>query len=198
MCSCEQVIGFGYGEQKLHKTLMDVLRGNKAMLLEQRAEAMPRDDPRAEALLCGGHCIFANRFPLTISQQLRLTSGEFTTALARKLGLVNPQLLTAVGMPLSNNTNSAREVGPMAITPGNCVAQFWLAYLMISTPRVFPYKAAWEYMQKTHYHNVLSRTSYLTMTNGTSRASSLTCCSTAHFLRASRLSLLTAISISAN
>ena len=39
------------------------------------------------------------------------TSGEFTTALNRKLGLPIPQLRTAVGMPLSNNTNSARKVG---------------------------------------------------------------------------------------
>ena len=82
------VMCFGYGKHKLYKTLMDVLRGNEARLLKQRAEAMPRDDPRAEALLCGGHCLFANRFPLTISQHLRFTSGEFTTALARKLGLV--------------------------------------------------------------------------------------------------------------
>ncbi len=42
-------IGFGYGKQKLHKTLMGVLRGNEARLLNPRAEAMPRDDPRAEA-----------------------------------------------------------------------------------------------------------------------------------------------------
>ena len=105
------VIGFGYGKQKLHKTLMDALRGNEARLLNQRAEAMPRDDPRAEALLCGGHCPFANQFPLTIAQHLRFTSGEFTTALNRKLGLPIPQLRTAVGMPLSNNTNSARKVG---------------------------------------------------------------------------------------
>ena len=46
------VIGFGYGKQKLHKTLMDALRSNEARLLNpqsmnQRAEAMPRDDPRA-------------------------------------------------------------------------------------------------------------------------------------------------------
>ncbi len=33
------VIGFGYGKRKLHKTLMDVLRGNEARLLKQRAEA---------------------------------------------------------------------------------------------------------------------------------------------------------------
>ena len=59
----------------------------------------------------GGHRPFANRFPLTISQHLRFTSGELTTALARKLGIVIPQLLTAVGMPLSNNPNSARKVG---------------------------------------------------------------------------------------
>jgi hypothetical protein len=58
------VIGFGYDKQKLHKTLMDVLRGNEARPLKRRAEAMPRDDPRAEALLCGGHCPFSNRFPL--------------------------------------------------------------------------------------------------------------------------------------
>ncbi len=43
------VVGFGYCKQKLYKTLMDVLRGNEARLLKQRAEAMPRDDPRAEA-----------------------------------------------------------------------------------------------------------------------------------------------------
>ncbi len=48
---------------------------------------------------------------LTISQHLRFTSGELTTALARKLGLFIPQLLTAVGMPLSNNPNSASKVG---------------------------------------------------------------------------------------
>jgi hypothetical protein len=65
------VIGFGYGKQKLHKTLMDVLRGNEARLLKQRAEAMPRDNPRAEALLCGGQSPFPNRFPLTISQHIR-------------------------------------------------------------------------------------------------------------------------------
>ena len=34
-----------------------------------------------------------------------------TAALARKLGLVIPQLRTAVGMLLSNNPNSARKVG---------------------------------------------------------------------------------------
>ncbi len=50
------VIGFGYGKQELHKTLMDVLRGNEARLLKQRAEAMPRVDPRAETLLYGGRC----------------------------------------------------------------------------------------------------------------------------------------------
>ena len=82
------VIGFGNGAQKLHKTVMTVLRSNEARLLKRRAEELPRDDPRAEALLCGGHCPFANQFPLTISQHLRFTSGEFTTALARKVGVV--------------------------------------------------------------------------------------------------------------
>ncbi len=110
------VIGFGYGKQKLHKTLMDVLRGNEARILKQRAEAMPRDDPSAEEFLCEGHCPFANRLPLTISQHLRFTSGEFTTGLARKLGLVIPQLLTAAGMWLSNNPNSARKVGDALAT----------------------------------------------------------------------------------
>ncbi len=74
------VIVFGYGKQKLHRTLMDVLRGNEARLLKQRAKAMPRDDPRAEALMCGRHCPFANRFPLTISHHLRFISGEFNTS----------------------------------------------------------------------------------------------------------------------
>ncbi len=101
-------------------------------LLNQRAEAMPRDDPRAEALLCGGHYPFANRFPLTISQHMRFTSGEFTTALARKLGLV-----------------------------------------MISKPRVFPFEAAQETLQKAHSRIAFTRTSQ-TVTIGTSRASSLT------------------------
>jgi len=105
------VIGFGGGSQKLHKTLMDELRGNEARLLKQRAEAMARDDPRAEAFLCGWQCPFANRFPLTISKELRFTPGEFITALGRKLGLPIPQLLTAVGVPLSNNSNSAKKVG---------------------------------------------------------------------------------------
>ena len=45
------VIGFGYGKQKLHKTLMDVLRGNDARLLKQRAEAMPRDDPPSRGII---------------------------------------------------------------------------------------------------------------------------------------------------
>ena len=62
-------IGFGGGSQKLHKKLMDELRGNKARLLKQRAEAMPRDDPRAETLLCGWQCPFSNRLPLTISSE---------------------------------------------------------------------------------------------------------------------------------
>ena len=74
---------------------------SEARLLKQRSDAMPRDDPSAEALLCGEHFPFDNRFSMTISQHLRFTPGEFTTALARKLGLVIPQLLTAVGMPLS-------------------------------------------------------------------------------------------------
>ena len=104
-------IAFGGGSKKLHKRLMDELRGNEARLLKQRAEAMPRDDPRAEAFLCGWQCPFANRFPLTISSEVRLTSGEFTTALCRKLGLPVPLLLTAVGVPLSNNANSAKKVG---------------------------------------------------------------------------------------
>ena len=42
---------------------------------------------------------------------MRFTSGEFITALGRKLGLPIPLLLPAVGMPLSNNPNSARKVG---------------------------------------------------------------------------------------
>jgi hypothetical protein len=104
-------IGFGGGSKKLHKKLMDELRGNEAKLLKQRAEAMPRDDPRAEAFLCGWQCPFANRFPLTISSEVRLTSGEFTTALCRKMGLPVPLLLTAVGVQLSNNANSAKKVG---------------------------------------------------------------------------------------
>jgi hypothetical protein len=54
---------------------------------------------------------FVNRFPLAISSELRFTSGEFTTALCRKLGLPIPQLLTAIGTPLSNNANSAKKVG---------------------------------------------------------------------------------------
>jgi hypothetical protein len=71
------VIGFGYGKQKPHKMLMDVLRGNETRPLKQRAETMPRDGPRAEALSCGGLCSFVNRFPLTISQHLRFTLGEY-------------------------------------------------------------------------------------------------------------------------
>ena len=90
---------------------MDELRTNEAKLLKQRAEALPRDDPRAEAFLSGGGCPFANRFPLAISADIRFTSGEFITALGRKLGLPIPLLLPAVGMPLSNNPNSARKVG---------------------------------------------------------------------------------------
>ncbi len=46
------VIGFGYDEQKLHKTLIDVLRGNEARIFKQRAEAMPRDDPEPRY-----HCV---------------------------------------------------------------------------------------------------------------------------------------------
>ena len=103
--------GFGGGSQKLHKKLMDELRGNEARLLRQRAEAMPRDDPRAEAFLCGWQCPFANRFPLTISPEVRFTSGEFITALCRKMGLPIPLLLTAVGVQLSNNANCVTKVG---------------------------------------------------------------------------------------
>ncbi len=33
------VIGYGYGEQKPHKTLMDVLRGNEARLLGSSSNA---------------------------------------------------------------------------------------------------------------------------------------------------------------
>ena len=40
------VIGFGNGTQKLHKTLVTVLRRNEARLLKRRAEDVPRDDPR--------------------------------------------------------------------------------------------------------------------------------------------------------
>ncbi len=98
---------------------MDVLRGNEARPLKQRAKAMPRDDPRAEALLCGGHCPFANRFALTISKHLRFSWGEFTTALARNLGLVIPQLLTAVGMPLSSQVKSSTSTPVMRVAgPG--------------------------------------------------------------------------------
>ena len=118
--------------------------------------------PRAEALLCGGHCPFANRFPLTISQHLRFTSGVFTTALARKLSLVIPQLLTAVGMPLSNNTNSARKVGDAlghaytTVTGASCnhvqilygTVLAYSTYMMSSTPRVFSSEAAQETLQK--------------------------------------------------
>jgi hypothetical protein len=103
--------GFGGGSKKLHKKLMDELRGNEARLLKRRAEAMPRDEPRAEAFLCGWQCPFANRFPLTISSEVRLTSGEFITALCRKMGLPVPLLLTAVGIQLSNNAASAKKVG---------------------------------------------------------------------------------------
>ncbi len=39
------------------------------------------------------------------------TTAEFTIALGRKLGLPIPELLLAFGMPLSNNTKSARKVG---------------------------------------------------------------------------------------
>jgi len=42
---------------------------------------------------------------------VRLTSGEFVTALCRKMGLPIPQLLSAVGAQLSNNANSAKKVG---------------------------------------------------------------------------------------
>jgi hypothetical protein len=146
---------------------------------------MPRDDPRAEALLCGEHCPFVNRFPLAISQHLRFTSGEFTTALARKLGLVIPQLLTSIGMPLSNNTNSARKVGDAfghAYTTvtganGDHVRTFHetvLAYLFDE------FKAAGIFFRggpgnptKTHAHIAFPRTSQ-TVNIGTSRASSLT------------------------
>jgi hypothetical protein len=54
--------GFGGGSKKLHKKLMDELRGNEARLLKQRAEAMPRDDPRAEAF-----CVDGNALSLTAS-----------------------------------------------------------------------------------------------------------------------------------
>ncbi len=48
---------------------------------------------------------------MTIESELRLTPGEFTTALCRKLGLPVPLLLTAVGVQLSNNASSAKKVG---------------------------------------------------------------------------------------
>jgi hypothetical protein len=103
--------GFGGGSKKLHKKLMDELRGNEARLLNQRAEAMPRDDPRAEAFLCGWQCPFANRFPLTISSEVRLTSGEFTTALCRKMGLPVPLLLTAVGVQVKSSQVANFQIG---------------------------------------------------------------------------------------
>jgi hypothetical protein len=55
-------ISFGGGSKKLHKKLLDELRGNEAKLLKQRAEAMPRDDPRAEAF-----CVDGNALSLTAS-----------------------------------------------------------------------------------------------------------------------------------
>ncbi len=164
---------------------MDVLRGNEARLLKQHAEAMPRDDPRAEALLCEGHCPFVNRFPLTISQHLRFKSGEFTTALARKLGLDIPQLLTAVGTPLSNNPN--KKVGDAfghaytTVTGANgdhvrtfhdTVLAYIFDYLGSSKPRVSPSEAAQETLQKTHSRIAFPRISQ-TVTIGTSRAFSL-------------------------
>ncbi len=50
---------------------------------------------------------------------------------------------------------------------------------------------------KTHFHIAFPRTSQ-NVNFGTSRASSLTLCSTARFLQASHLTLLTAIGTSAN
>jgi hypothetical protein len=164
---------------------MDVLRGNEARPLNQRAKAMPGDEPRAEALLCGGHCPFANRLPLTISQHLRFTSGEFTTALARQLGLVIPQLLTAVGMPLSNNPNSARKVrdafghanttvtgarGDHVRTLHDTV----LAYLFEDLKAAgIPFRGGPGNSTKTYSRIAFPRTSP-TVTIGTSSASSLT------------------------
>jgi hypothetical protein len=162
---------------------MDVLRGSEARPLKQRAEAMPRDDPRAEALLCGGHRPFANRFPLTIPQHMRFTSREFTTALARKFCLVIPQLFTAIGMPLSNNTNSARKVGDafghayttVTRANGNHVRTFHdavLAYLFDKAAAII-FRGGPGNSTKTYSHIAFSRTSQ-TVNIGTSRASSLT------------------------
>ena len=54
--------GFG-GSKKLQKNPMDKLRGNEARLLKQRAEAMPRDDPRAEAFFVDGKALSLTASP---------------------------------------------------------------------------------------------------------------------------------------
>ena len=160
---------------------MDELRGNEARLLKQRAEAMPRDDPRAEAFLCGWQCPFANRFPLTISPEVRLTSGEFTTALGRKMGLPVPLLLSAVGVQLSNNANSAKKVGDayghayttVTGAKGDHVRTLHDTSALVGSQwlqQAFPTRAASETRAITYSRIAFTITSCLTMTNGTFRA----------------------------
>jgi hypothetical protein len=68
------------------------------------------DDQRRHAFLSSHENKFANAFPLAFASDLslRFNSFEFSTAIARKLGLPIPLLASHVGANIKTESGSAR------------------------------------------------------------------------------------------
>ena len=114
--------GFGFGVKKFHKSVQDVLRelDYKGVLLTVE-NFLAGDDQRRHAFLSSHENKFANAFPLAFASDLllRFNSFEFSTAIARKLGLPIPLLASHVGANIKTEGGSARAtVDPY----GNSVA----------------------------------------------------------------------------
>jgi hypothetical protein len=113
--------GFGFGVKKLHKVIQDSLRELDYNSVLLSMQVLAGDDQRRLAFLSSHDNKFANVFPLAFApdQFARFNSIEFSTAVARKLGLPIPLLASHIGVSIRTEGRSMRaSVDPF----GNAVA----------------------------------------------------------------------------
>ena len=100
---------FGFGVQKLQKSIQSTLKQLACDILIKDANSLPQDDHRASTFLASINNPYANSFPNSIvASDLKMSNMEYQVAFARKLGLPISILCPYVGTIVRASGNSAR------------------------------------------------------------------------------------------
>ena len=94
---------FGFGIQKLHRTITGTLKTLSAKVLKHRTECA-KDDQRRVALESAD--VFSNSYPNQMNGRIRFSPAEAKTALQRKFGIPVSLLLKFEGEPIHTNGRS--------------------------------------------------------------------------------------------